>query len=123
MLSVDVSNMDLKLIQAIFSYQLHISVLCHQNFFCSYWQSSHTSYRINNNYIEDNANFNPTPQEFTCLLLTSCEPRSTSEAYPTITNSGERTCLPDPFKRQKCGGCSCERPWCHGRCYLNPGSF
>ena len=123
MLNVDVSNMDLKLIQAIFSYQLHISVLCHQNFFCSYWQSSHTSYRINNYYIEDNANFNPTPQEFTCLLLTSCEPRSTSEAYPTITNSGERTCLPDPFKRQKCGGCSCDRPWCHGRCYFNRACF
>ena len=134
-------------------------MLCHQHFFCSHWQSSHTSYRTytnsedtiqyssynedytsqhktkqnynyNYNYNEDYSlqysyidDFNPMPQEFTCLLLTSCEPRSTSDAYPTITNSGDRTCLPDPFKRQKCGGCSCEQPWCHGRCYFNSACF
>ena len=91
-----------------------ISALCHQNIFCYYWQSSHHSFK--------DENYAPADRVFTCLLLSSCEPR-TSLDYPTITNSGERTCLPDVFKRRKCKGCPCHRPWCHGRCVFDRACY
>ena len=91
-----------------------ISALCHQNIFCYYWQSTHHSFK--------DENYAPVDRVFTCLLLSSCEPR-TSLDYPTITNSGERTCLPDVFKRRKCKGCPCHRPWCHGRCVFDRACY
>ena len=49
--------------------------------------------------------------------MTSCRPLSSISAYPVVTNSGDRFCLPDPFKRRKCRpGCSSHAPYCHGRC-------
>ena len=80
--------------------------LCHNNIFCSHWQSSHYTFE------EDISE-----RIFNCSLLTSCRPLSSISAYPVVTNSGDRFCLPDPFKRRKCRpGCSSHAPYCHGRC-------
>ena len=82
------------------------SAFCHKFFLCSYWQSSHHSY-------EDTI----PSRVFNCSLLSSCHPASSSEAYPLVTNSGNRFCMPDPFKRRKClPGCRRHAPYCHGRC-------
>ena len=80
--------------------------MCHNNIFCSHWQSSHHSFE---EYVPSRI--------FNCSLLSTCQPRSSNETYPIVTNSGDRFCLPDPFKRRKCRpGCSSHAPYCHGRC-------
>ena len=82
--------------------------LCSQNFLCSFWQSSHRSFQ-DDDYQE--------VRVFTCSLLFSCKARSTSSSYPIVTNSGDRFCLPDPFKRVPCRpACPARRKYCHGRC-------
>ena len=72
-----------------------------------FWQSSHLTFE---------QNVVSSGRDFTCKLLSSCEVKSTNPSDSVKTNSGCRTCLPDPFKRRKCGGCPSQRPWCHGRC-------
>merc|ERR1712079_56817 len=84
--------------------------LCHNHFLCSSWQSSHHSFE-DEEYDE--------PRVFTCTLLYSCSPRSTAADYPIVTNSGDRFCLPDPFKRRPCSACPAHRRYCHGRCVYN----
>ena len=92
--------------------------LCHNNLLCSHWQSSHHS------YAEDVPN-----RVFDCSLLSSCDLQHIGNTtYPTVTNSGSRICLPDPFKRRPCSGCpgkkKGQRRFCHGRCVNNniPGA-
>ena len=84
--------------------------MCHNHFLCSSWQSSHHSFE-DEEYDE--------PRVFTCTLLYSCSPRSTAADYPTVTNSGDRFCLPDPFKRRPCSACTAPKRFCHGRCVQN----
>ena len=96
---------------ADFLYFSFHSELCHQNFLCSHWQSSHHSF--------NDETFVGT-RIFTCLLLYSCEaPLSTSSEYPLVTNSGSRVCNPDPFRRRPCSACPPTRKFCHGRCPYN----
>ena len=84
------------------------SALCHKNIFCKFWQATHHSYE-DEAFTEERV--------FNCTLLRSCELRDTSVEYPIVTNSGERTCQPDPFRRRKCEpACPCDAPYCHGRC-------
>ena len=91
------------------SYEwLQFSDLCNKNFLCSHWQSSHHTF--------EDEEYTGT-RVFSCLLLTSCNPQSTSSSYPIVTNSGNRFCLPNPFKRRPCQpACPRSRKFCHGRC-------
>ena len=75
---------------------------------CSHWQSSHHTYEENIPY-----------RVFNCSLLSSCIFKYIGNtSHPTITNSGNRFCLPDPFKRRPCRpACPASRKYCHGRCF------
>ena len=94
--------------------EIIFSEICHKNFLCSHWESSHHSYRD-----EDYAG----TRDFTCTLLSSCDHRNASSDYPLVTNSGSRRCHPDPFKRRACGGCPQHAKFCHGRCHMNIQCF
>ena len=75
--------------------------------FCSHWQSSHHTFEET---VPDRV--------FNCSLLSSCHRQDVGNTtYPTIIKSGERNCLPNPFKRRACTpGCPTTRKYCHGRC-------
>ena len=85
----------------LFLDPLYISALCHGNLECSAWTFEE--------HLET--------QTYDCSLLTSCQPKYNISSYPTITNSGLKTCQPEAFKRRKCTpACPSDRKFCHGRC-------
>ena len=73
---------------------------CHEDNYCFYWT-----------FEED---FHS--QVFTCSLMSSCEKHAVP-TYPVLTSSGDRSCVPESYRRRKCSpACNGDRPYCHGRC-------
>ena len=59
-------------------------------------------------------------QVFSCNLLRTCALKINLPSYPILSSSGEKSCLPEEFKRREClPACPLSRKYCHGRCVYN----